>query len=51
MESFDTMSMPYLTSPLGTMNPMQNGDYLGAMPPLDMPHQQSYDEPFVRYAA
>ena len=50
MDGFDTMTMPYLASPLG-MNPMPNGDYMTAMPQMDMqPPQQPYDaESFVRY--
>ena len=44
------MTMPYLTSPLA-MNPMPNGDYMTAMPQMDIqPPQQPYDaESFVRY--
>lgn len=51
MDGFDTMAMPYLASPLGTMNPLPNGDYLASMPQMDMQHpQQPYDaESFVRY--
>ncbi|KAG5301764.1 transcriptional regulator PacG/VIB-1 [Histoplasma ohiense] len=48
MESFDTMAVPYLGSPLSMAN-MQNTDYLNAMPSLDMPDSHSaYDhETFV----
>ncbi|KKZ64673.1 acid phosphatase [[Emmonsia] crescens] len=48
MESFDTMTMPYLGSPLSMAN-IQNTDYLNAMPSLDIPDSHStYDhETFV----
>ncbi|PGG99934.1 hypothetical protein AJ79_08371 [Helicocarpus griseus UAMH5409] len=48
MESFDTMAMPYLGSPLSMAN-LQNTDYLNAMPSLDIPDtHSSYDhETFV----
>ncbi|KAK2734174.1 hypothetical protein FQN55_002915 [Onygenales sp. PD_40] len=50
MESFDSMAMPYLGSPLSMAN-LQGGDYLNAMTSLDMPehpHPQNYEhETFV----
>ncbi|OJD15114.1 hypothetical protein AJ78_04599 [Emergomyces pasteurianus Ep9510] len=48
MESFDTMAMPYLGSPLSMAN-IQNTDYLNAMPSLDIPDSHpTYDhETFV----
>lgn len=50
MEGFDTMAMPpYLASPLSLGN--LQGDYLNAMPGLDLPdHRSTFDsETFVRY--
>lgn len=50
MEGFDTMAMPpYLASPLSLGN--LQGDYLNAMPGLDMTdHRSNFDsETFVRY--
>ncbi|RAH85876.1 PhoG like DNA-binding family protein [Aspergillus japonicus CBS 114.51] len=48
MEGFDTMSMPYLASPLSLSN-LQGSDYLHSMPGMDMPDQRSTfeSEPFV----
>ncbi|KAK2741584.1 hypothetical protein FQN57_005567 [Myotisia sp. PD_48] len=47
MDGFDTMAMPYLASPL-SMSHLQNGDYLNAMPGLDIPPHQTFDhETFV----
>ncbi|KAJ5628342.1 hypothetical protein N7490_010570 [Penicillium lividum] len=47
MEGFDTMAMPYLGSPLSLGN--LQGDYLNAMPGLDLPdHRSNFDsETFV----
>ncbi|RAK71793.1 PhoG like DNA-binding family protein [Aspergillus fijiensis CBS 313.89] len=48
MEGFDTMSMPYLASPLSLSN-LQGSDYLHSMPGMDMHDQRSAfeSEPFV----
>jgi hypothetical protein len=48
---FDTMTMPYLASPL-SLGHMQGTDYLNSMPGLDIPDQRSnFDaETFIRCA-
>ncbi|PYH99544.1 PhoG like DNA-binding family protein [Aspergillus ellipticus CBS 707.79] len=40
MEGFDTMTMPYLASPLSLGN-IQGPDYLNSMPGMDIPDQRS----------
>lgn len=52
MDTFDTMAMPYLASPLSLGN-MQGTDYLNAMPSMDIPdHRSNFDsETFVRFVA
>lgn len=49
MDSFDTMGMPYLASPLSLAN-IQGADYLSSIPGIDMPdHRSNFDaETFVR---
>jgi hypothetical protein len=49
--SFDTMTMPYLASPL-SLGHMQGNDYLNSLPGLDLPDQRSnFDaETFIRCA-
>ena len=50
MEGFDTMTMSYLASPM-SLNSMQQTDYLGGIPGMDIHDQASnFDsETFIRH--